>query len=642
MAVQKMKMAYLSGSFNTLNDLTKCLINCNYFQPENTCDVLGTASGFLPITEDNPYAITLNRLKNIIDEYGFKPKLGKAPKKIIEDETAKSMLENIETQLKKLQDDKQELSSAYDETGEVIEHLQNFSSLNVDLNKMVNLSFVKPHFGRIPTASIYKLNYYVDNPYVDFYPASSNDEYSWGLYFSPREHGADVERIFASLFFESIELPSQNGTPAEIIAEMRDTLLKIEEKLKTVETELHSFITSHEKEIYKLYNQIKRQKTAFDLRRYAAQYDESYLLIGWIPADRVEKFKKIIDSECVGTVVEFSEPDKNSALSPPTKLKNSFLFRPFQYFVEIYGAPKYGEVDPTVFVAITYTLLYGIMFADLGQGIILSLAGFFMYKFMNMPLGKILIPCGVCGAFFGTVFGSFFGYEDALNPLYTALGFSEKPFDVMNNATELLAVSIGIGVLLVILAMFLNIYSCLKKKEYGEMIFGHNGICGVVLYSSILLVGLSVAGFLSVPVLPFSIIGIVLPLLLIFFKIPLSNLINGKGFKTGESISDFILENFFELFEVILSYLTNTLSFLRVGAFVLIHAGMMTAFFALAEIMGSGIPYVIMVIFGNVFVIALEGLLVGIQVLRLEFYEMFSRFYEGSGKIFTASSIQNS
>ncbi len=94
------------------------------------------------------------------------------------------------------------------------------------------------------------------------------------------------------------------------------------------------------------------------------------------------------------------------------------------------------------------------------------------------------------------------------------------------------------------------------------------------------------------------------------------------------------MENFFEVFEFVLSYLTNTISFIRVGAFVLVHAGMMMVVFMLAE-MTSGIFYALIIILGNVFVMALEGLLVSIQALRLEFYEMFSRFFDGDGRPFT-------
>ena len=133
---------------------------------------------------------------------------------------------------------------------------------------------------------------------------------------------------------------------------------------------------------------------------------------------------------------------------------------------------------------------------------------------------------------------------------------------------------------------------------------------------------------------------IVVPLILVFLREPLSELVEGKKDWMPEKWGTFIVDNFFELFEVCLSYVTNTMSFLRVGAFVLVHAGMMQVVFVLAS-MFSGVGYTVTVIVGNLLVAALEALLVGIQVLRLEYYEMFSRFYIGDGRPFEPVTIEN-
>ena len=255
-----------------------------------------------------------------------------------------------------------------------------------------------------------------------------------------------------------------------------------------------------------------------------------------------------------------------------------------------------------------------------------------------MGLGKILVPCGISGMFFGTVFGSVFGNEELLNPMFHALGFEEKPIEIMSSALMFIIASIVIGVLVIIVSMLFNVFSSFKKRDFGSAIFGHNGICGIVLYSSLILLLINMFASLGINTKTLAIGGILVPIILIFLKTPLGELVSGRKPKIG-SISDFIIENFFELFEVILSYMSNTLSFLRVGAFVLIHACMMSTFSALAGITGGGVAAVIIMIFGNIFVIALEGLLVGIQVLRLNFYEIFSRFYDGDGKPFTPLTI---
>lgn len=95
----------------------------------------------------------------------------------------------------------------------------------------------------------------------------------------------------------------------------------------------------------------------------------------------------------------------------------------------------------------------------------------------------------------------------------------------------------------------------------------------------------------------------------------------------------------FELFEVVLSFFSNTMSFLRVGGFVLSHAGMMAVVFTLSEMVGNAASPAVIII-GNLFVMGMEGLIVGIQVLRLEFYEMFSRYFDGDGKPFSPVTVK--
>lgn len=138
----------------------------------------------------------------------------------------------------------------------------------------------------------------------------------------------------------------------------------------------------------------------------------------------------------------------------------------------------------------------------------------------------------------------------------------------------------------------------------------------------------------------FIVIFIVIPILMMFLREPLAKLVKGKkDIKPRDGIGGFIVENFFELFEFMLSYVTNTISFLRVSGFILSHTGMLAVVMTLSEMMG-GIGNPIVVIFGNILVMALEGLLVGIQSLRLVYYETFSRFYEGDGKPYEPVKIE--
>ena len=342
--------------------------------------------------------------------------------------------------------------------------------------------------------------------------------------------------------------------------------------------------------------------------------------------------------------VTFTPAKEEMKHSPPVKLKNRFFFRPFEYYTEMYGLPNAREIDPSWFIALTYTLLFGIMFADVGQGIMLLIAAIYMLKVRKMPLGALLIPCSICSTIFGFIFGSVFGFEELLTPVYKALfHLKGKPVEVMEGETTMLLIfgAVGIGIVLLIIAMLLNIVSSFKRGDTGGALFGVNGVAGLTFYTS-LVVGMGTSMLTEYKIMntAYILCLIVLPLILIFLREPLSKLIKGEKKLFSDGIGSFIVDNLFEMFEVLLSYVTNTMSFLRVGAFILVHAGMMKVVFVLAEMFGT-VGYTITIILGNILVMALEALLVGIQVLRLEYYEMFSRFYIGDGRKYEPVTVKD-
>jgi V/A-type H+-transporting ATPase subunit I len=265
------------------------------------------------------------------------------------------------------------------------------------------------------------------------------------------------------------------------------------------------------------------------------------------------------------------------------------------------------------------------MFGDVGQGAVLILVGFLAWKLKKLRLGLVGTRIGVFSIIFGCLFGSVFGSEEILTPFFMPMKST--------NTMPLLLAAIGIGVLLIIISMSFNVYINAKKKNWGEFLFSQNGVAGLAFYICVILLAINALGKLGLPLgTPYILVGIVLPILLIFLKEPLNRKMQGyKMFPEG--FGSFFTEGFFELFDVVLTFITNTMSFLRVGGFVLSHAGMMLVVYTLAEMIG-GVGYWITLVLGNAFVMCLEGMIVGIQVLRLEFYEMFSRYYEGNGKPF--------
>lgn len=638
MSIEKMKMVNIVGDYDELNDTIQAYLDSGCFQPESAAQLIENVKGFTIINDENPYFAPLNKLNDIFDSIGIKVTPMKITDKILTDEEIEEHLSQIDERLGYLRKKKLKLDKQILDLEDTIEKLSHFSGVGIELNNLLSSKYVKVKLGKMPIASYEKLKYYNRNPYVLFSPCSNDGSFIWGAYATPVSAETEIDNIFNSLYFERVSIPDNLTTPAQAVVSLKDEL----EKLKNDDNELKNIILEFndaEMEEYTiLYTQLNRMYETFEVRKYATKYKNSFMLVGWVPERKISHFQTFMDK--LKTVrYTFDTPDKDSGVKPPIKLRNFRFAKPFEYYVEMFGVPNYNEIDPTLFMAITYTLLYGIMFADVGQGIILSIVGFLMYKLKGLELGKILIPCGICGTFFGLVFGSVFGFEHLLDPMYHALGFEEKPIEVMASINTILISSVAIGVVMMILAICLNIASCIKRRNFGEALASENGLCGLFLYVSIIALVLGMLlqelTFLSAP----AIATIIITALIIMFKEPIIHFINREKFKQESGIAEFVMQSFFEAFEALLSYITNTVSFLRVGAFVLVHNGMMMVFFTLAEMIGEGVGYAVVIIFGNILVLVLEGLLVGIQSLRLEFYEMFSRFYSGEGKLFKPAKI---
>ena len=285
------------------------------------------------------------------------------------------------------------------------------------------------------------------------------------------------------------------------------------------------------------------------------------------------------------------------------------------------------------------------MFGDLGQGFVVFLAGFFISKKISKQAGGIFTRVGISSMIFGTLYGSVFGFEEVLDPVFEKLGIGFLPLKVFKQTNFILITAVAIGVALIIISMLINIYIGFKEKDYEKAVFGCNGIAGLVFYSSIML-GVAGSMLFDLKIMSplFVILLIVIPGICIFCRVPFSIALKYKEWKLSEdeedmTIGGFIVENFFEMFEFVLSYVSNTMSFLRVGGFVLSHAGMMLVVLTLMDSFGAvGQPLV--AILGNAFVMVMEGMIVAIQIIRLEFYEIFSRFYDGDGKPFEPVKIK--
>ncbi len=637
MAIEKMKLVRVLGKISQLDSfLSSCCISGD-FHPENAMNYVSAHMGYVPLSKENPYTSPIQKIEDLAQISGVTLKENFDDNEIIVDENEAQYIDGIVTEIKMLVQKRTPIVSQLDECNDSLEKFSHFSNLDISIDEMLSCEFLKIRFGSIPNDCYAKLQAYENNDSFIFLPCVKDEKKCWGVYVSPEARVGEADRIFATLYFERLRIPFEKGTPDEIIEDLTKEKELLQAELSKVDNEVQNFWSERRSRCEEIYAHFKMLSIAFELRKYAVKDKRTgsmFLMVGWVPESSFEWFKESVD-KISDTACEVFEAKDEIRSKPPVKLKNKRIFRPFEMFVEMYGLPSYGSVDITPFVAITFTLLFGIMFADVGQGFVLALGAFLLYKFKGIRLAKIVVPCGISSMCFGFLVGSVFGFEDLLDPLYHAIGLEHKPLEVMESINTVLLLAIGIGIALVIVSMGLNVFLCVKAKKYGEALFSQNGVAGIVLYlAGVSAVVAFMSGMIIIPV-PVMIAMAAVSLPLLFMKEILVGKIDGHDKKEymPESWSDFVMQNFFEVIEYILSYFSNTVSFLRIGAYMLVHAGMMMVFFSLAGdemTVGS----VLIIVLGNVIVIALEGLLSGIQVLRLEFYEMFSRFYEGDGKAF--------
>ncbi len=626
--IEKMKFLSITGPKRDFDRVVRVYLSKYNIHLENALSELSSVHDLKPFVEINPYKDLLSKSDELIKKLDKKqdnPAAYMTPEKASEViSSAFTMLEDLNARKKNLKEQKTRYT-------DLIHQIEPFRNLDYDIHRIMELKFINFRFGKISHEHYNKFSRYVyENLNSVFFECDSDRDYVWGIYFVPASYSVKIDAIYASLHFERLFLPDEyKGTPEEAYRSFLSRRNEINVQLTEVSNQIKERLNHIAGELLDAHNSLTIYNKNYDVRKLAACTKEKgkdevfYILCGWISEKDVKSFTAEIEKDPeVFCILE--DGQESLSTKPPTKLRNPKLFKPFEMFVKMYGFPAYNEIDPTSFVAITYSLIFGIMFGDAGQGLCIALGGFLLYRIKKMNIAAIISLAGVFSTIFGFLYGSIFGFENWLKPIWLS---------PMHNVMTVLLTSVGFGVALILIAMIINIINGIKEKKTAKVLFDTNGVSGLVFYGAAIASVLLVATGHELPATIIMVIFFGIPLLLIFFREPLSHLLEKKKHIFPEHKGMFIVESLFELFEILLSYITNTISFLRVGAFALSHAAMMGVVMLLAGA-EQGNPNILILVIGNAFVAAMEGLIVGIQVLRLEYYEMFSRFYKGTGKEF--------
>lgn len=633
--IEKMRFLSITGPKSDFDRVVNKYLSKYEIHLENALNVLSSSYELKPFIESNPYKELIDKSNDLIGRFDRSKVPAAKPatnEELMPADEATEIINSAYAMLTDLSNKENDLKKQRQECNDLLIQIEHFRQLDYDIHQIINFKFIKYRFGKIPAEFYTRLSKSIfDNLNTIFYECDRDKDNVWGIYFVPADYTDRIDAIYASLHFERIKLPdAYYGTPEESYQSIKAKMAAINKELDELNKKIKEQLNTVSEKLFMAHHTVTVLSESFDVRKLAActrqkdKGDVFYILCGWISQKDSEKLLKEAEKDPLVYCVCNDNYDENE-IKPPTKLKNPSLFKPFEMFIKMYGLPAYNEIDPTLFVAITYSFMFGVMFGDVGQGLCLLIGGLLIYRFKKMNLAAIIALAGIFSTLFGFMYGSIFGFETVLKPVW--LSPSE-------NVMTVLITSISFGVFLILTAMFFNIVNGIKAKDWGKVLFDTNGIAGLVFYAALISSVVLIYTGHSLPGTLILVIFFGIPLLLMFLKEPLTHLVEKKAHIFPEHKAMFFLESFFELFEVLLSYLTNTISFLRVGAFALSHAGMMAVVIMLSGAEQGGSPNIFVLVLGNVFVCLLEGLIVGIQVLRLEYYEMFSRFYKGDGKEF--------
>lgn len=649
--IEKMKFLSITGPKADIDRVVNTYLSKYEIHLENALSELTTVQNLTPFLEINPYKEALNTANLFCEELNsfaadtVKAETAQAATQTMDVETALDTIRRIQTDYQDLDKKRSDLENQLTTVDESLRVIRPFRNLDFDISSILKFRFIRFRFGRIGKEYYQKFERYIyDNLDTIFIKCDEDDQYIWGMYFVPEPESQKVKAVYSSMHFEKIYMPdSYEGTAREAFEQLAQKRSLILSDFNTVSQKRNDFLISHCREILAAQAAIARLSGNFDIRKLAActkgkgENDIFYILCGWMTEKDAHSFQTDIKDDskifCIidGEDDEHIQPETHQ--QPPTKLKNPKLFKPFEMYINMYGLPAYNEMDPTWFVAITYSFIFGAMFGDAGQGLLLFIGGFLLYKFKHIALAGIISCAGVFSTIFGILFGSFFGFENLFPALWLRPMNNMMTVPFIGKLNTVFIVAIGFGMGLILLCMVFNIINAWKAHDTEHIWFDTNSVAGLVFYGS---ATVSIALILTGHTLPGGILLFIMfgiPLILIFFKEPLTALVEKKSEVMPKEKGMFIVQGLFEMFEVLLSYFSNTLSFVRIGAFAVSHAAMMEVVLMLAGFESGHLNWVV-VILGNLFVSGMEGLIVGIQVLRLEYYEMFSRFYKGTGRKF--------
>lgn len=532
-----------------------------------------------------------------------------------------------------------------------------FSNLKVSYSELEHLSFLSLRIGRIPENQFEDLKDSLEGSAVVI--KLGNDS-SHVLVASSKKGRFALDAELKNHNFVALDVPADfKGVPESALKGLEEKKADADKALDELVIEKNNFAETHRAQLESLLGSFTIAVQIEDITRRLESTELVYRITGWIPASETENYMKGLDELTEGRIAirayePFEVPSVMSGKEQvPVKLEHGKFVKSFERMIFSYGSPIYGAIDPTPFVAVFFTILFGIMFGDFGQGLFFVVAGILMA--LNVikvggwnKFAPIFISIGVSSSIMGLLTGEFFGTETVLEPFAEwVTGFFGTPhapiLHLMPSADPksiyvmfgVFGVAVAIGFVINTCGLLLNIINNLMRKKYAEAFLGKNGLAGAVFFWYVIALVLRLV-LTSHTVAVYDIVIIAVSLFFAAFAEPFERAANGEKPLFENGFGTYIISSVVEIIEVISGYLSNTVSFVRVGAFALSHAVLNFTILTLTNMVGGpgSVGGIIVLIAGNALIIVLEGMIVAIQVIRLQYYEFFSKFFHETGKEF--------
>lgn len=594
-----------------------CLAESGIFHPEKTEVMAGQLPESLGQAFRSQFHSAVSRLEKIIQQTRFTP-LKEFPD-VIQPVTLEELqlldeeLAKIWAHFSELEEQRQHIQEKLHEVQQLFETLEKFKNLDIDLNLLHSpRHFLNLRIGTLPQHNLTQLqeSLTLAGHFLQSFHQVGKTVYCVVVGSLPQQEHA--EAVLKHAEFRALTIPAEfHSYPQQVHRELTAETSRLHEKEQQIQARKQELASQHHNFLLQAHQTLDQAAAFANLSEMARKRGSLTLLEGWLPTTELPQLKQLLQQklQCPHALAERS-PSHTEVV--PSLTHYPAIFNAYQMLVKNYGIPRYGEFDPTYLFTFSFLLMFGMMFGDVGQGLIIAAVGWYARNLLK-DFSIFFIAAGLVSCGFGFIYGSVFG-KHLLTPLW---------IEPLSDPFLMLQVALYWGMGFILLAVIIKIINTLREGEVAAALFNNTGVAGIGLY---------LGGFYAIQHWMLTQQFDLLQQLSVF--VPLAVIFCYKWYENKMPFMERLLVSSIETFESVINYLANTLSFLRVAAFSLNHVALAIAIFTLADMMHGLAAWWLMAIVGNLFIIILEGAIVTIQVLRLEYYEGFSRFFSGDGRLF--------